>query len=492
MARSTPRVHRLYIDGKWLEAESGASYELPNPATEECFGIAPDADRRDMQRAIAAARRAFDEGPWPRTTPRERARTLEAIADALERRKEEFREVLVGAHAAEFMTHGIQLDTPIESLRAYAELVQRFDFEEPLPALAAVGPMGPRVTSAMVCHQPAGVCGLIPTWNFPLYVTVQKIAPALAAGCTMVCKPSPWGPLIDLMMAELLEEADVPPGVFNVVTGQSDALGIELTTNPAVDKVSFTGSVSTGKRVMASASATLKRVHLELGGKSALLVLDDADLAMAGPSASAPTFFHAGQGCAMTTRVLVKREQHDALVAGMEAFVKSFVKIGDPSDPTTILGPVIRDVRRRAIEEYIQSGLDEGAELVTGGGRPAGLDKGYFLEPTIFANVRNDMTIAREEIFGPVVSVIPYEDDADAVRIANDSEFGLYGGILTADTHRGLSLAKQIRSGSVSINGGVNLGVCPFGGFKQSGIGREGGVFGLQEYLETQAIVWQA
>jgi aldehyde dehydrogenase (NAD+) len=241
---------------------------------------------------------------------------------------------------------------------------------------------------------------------------------------------------------------------------------------------------------MASASATLKRVHLELGGKSALIVLDDADLAMAGPNASAPTFFHAGQGCAIATRVLVKREQHDDLVAGMEAFVKSFVKIGDPADPTTILGPVIRDVRRRAIEEYIQSGTDEGAELVTGGGRPADLSKGYFLEPTIFANVRNDMTIAREEIFGPVVSVIPYEDDADAVRIANDSDFGLYGGIVTSDTHRALALAKQIRSGGVSINGAVNLGVCPFGGFKQSGIGREGGVFGLREYLETQAIAW--
>jgi acyl-CoA reductase-like NAD-dependent aldehyde dehydrogenase len=492
MASEVPRVHRLYIDGKWLDADSGARYELPNPATEECVGLAPDAGRSDMQRAIAAARRAFDEGPWPRTKPRERARTLEAIADALERRKEEFRTVLVSAHAAEFMTHGIQLDTPIASLRAYADLVQRFEFEESLPSLAAVGPTGPAVTSAMVHHQPAGVCGLIPTWNFPLYVTLQKIAPALAAGCTMVCKPSPWGPLIDLMVAELLEEANVPPGVFNVVTGQSDELGIELCTNPGIDKLSFTGSVSTGKRVMESAAATLKRVHLELGGKSAMIILDDADMAMAGPSASAPTFFHAGQGCAITTRVLVKREQHDALVAGMEAFVKSFVKIGNPADPATILGPVIRDERRCKIEEYIQSGIDDGAELVLGGGRPAGFDKGYFLEPTIFANVDNDMRIAREEIFGPVVAVIPYVDDADAVRIANDSDLGLYGGIMTSDTHRALGLAKQIRSGGVSINGAVNLEVCPFGGFKQSGIGREGGVFGLREYLETQAITWRS
>ena len=487
-----PRVHRMYIDGKWADAISGATYELPNPATEECFGIAPDAGREDMRQAIAAARRAFDDGPWPRTTVRERAQTLEAIADALERRKEEFRAVLVGAHAAEYMTHGIQLDTPIDSLRAYADLARRFPFEESLETLVGMGPAGPTVTSAVANHQPIGVCGLIPTWNFPLYVTVQKIAPALAAGCTMVCKPSPWGPLIDLMMAEVLEEANVPPGVFNVVTGQSDELGIELTESPSVDKVSFTGAVSTGKKVMQAASATLKRVHLELGGKSAMIILDDADLTMAGPSASAPTFFHAGQGCAITTRVLVHRDQHDALVASMEGFVNSFVKIGNPADPTTILGPVIRENRREAILEYIQSGIDQGAELVTGGGRPAELEKGYFVEPTIFANVSNDMKIAREEIFGPVVVVIPYADDADAVRIANDSDLGLFSGILTTNTHRAMGIAKQIRAGGVSINGSVNLKVCPFGGFKQSGIGREGGVFGLREYLETQSITWQA
>jgi aldehyde dehydrogenase (NAD+) len=306
----------------------------------------------------------------------------------------------------------------------------------------------------------------------------------------MVIKPSPWGPLIDLMVAELAEEVDLPPGVLNVVCGQSAELGIELTENPRVDKVSFTGAVSTGKLVMRACASTLKRVHLELGGKSAQIILDDADIAMAGPGGSAPTFFHAGQGCAITTRVLVPKDKHDELVSGMETFVGGFVKIGNPADPATILGPVIREERRVAIEEYIQAGVDQGADLVTGGGRPGDLDKGYFLQPTIFANVRNDMKIAREEIFGPVVVVIPYEDDADAIRIANDSEYGLSGGIMTTNVNRGLGLAKQIRTGSVMVNGAVNLAVTPFGGFKQSGIGREGGVFGLEEYLEIQALSW--
>lgn len=488
----TAKAYQMYVDGKWVGAASGATYELPNPATEQIVGVVPDADREDMQRAIAAARRAFDEGPWRSTTPRERVRILEALAEALERRKEEFRDLLVRAHAAEGLTHAIQLEEPIQSLRNYADILLRFRFEEPLDSLSTIGPVGPTVVNSLLHHQPVGVCGLIPTWNFPLYVTVQKIAPAIAAGCTMVIKPSPFGPLIDCLIAELVDEVGLPPGVFNLVTGQSDELGRELTENPAVDKISFTGAVSTGKKVMEAASQSLKRVHLELGGKSAMIVLDDAEIAAASPAAASPTFFHAGQGCAITTRVLVPRKLHDPLVDRMKSFIEAFVKVGDPAEPTTILGPVIREQRRVAIEEYIASGVSEGADLVMGGGRPAHLEKGYFLEPTVFANVRNEMRIAREEIFGPVVSVIPYEDEDDAVRIANDSSLGLYGGILTTNTNRALSVAKKLRTGGVGINGSVNLRACPFGGFKESGIGREGGVFGLREFLELQAITWPA
>ena len=487
------KSHRMYVDGQWLEAVSGRASELPNPATEEPVARVPDAGREDMRAAILAARRAFDKGPWPRTTPAERARVLERFADALERRKEEFRRVLVAAHAAEFMTHPIQLDTPVALLRNYAELARRFPFEETLPVREAPSPLGgTAVVSSLVKRQPAGVCGLIPTWNFPLFVTVQKIGPALATGCTFVIKPSPFGPLVDLMLAEIAEECEIPPGVFNVVCGESPELGMELSESPLVDKISFTGAVATGKRIMESCARTLKRVHLELGGKSAMIVLDDWDLDAAGPIAAAPTYFHAGQGCAITTRVLVSRGRHDALVERMAGFVRNVVKVGDPADPSVLCGPLIRAERRAAVLDYIESGREQGAELVSGGGRPEGLARGWFVEPTIFARVKNDMRIAREEIFGPVVSVIPFEDEEDAVRIANDSSMGLSGGILTHDTARALALARRLRTGTVMVNGANDIVHTPFGGFKESGIGRESGVFGLHEFSEIQAITWRS
>jgi acyl-CoA reductase-like NAD-dependent aldehyde dehydrogenase len=487
------RSYRMYVDGKWVDAEGGASYALPNPATEETIATAPDASRRDMKRAIEAARRAFDSGPWRKTTPADRARILVALADGVEARKEEFRKLLVSAHACESITHGVNLDIAIEQLRNYAELTHVFPFEQHLASIATANPQGGEMlVGSMVCHQPRGVCGLIPTWNFPLYVTVQKIGPALATGCTMVVKPSPYGPLVDLLLAEVVEQCDLPPGVVNVVSGESPELGAELCEHPGIDMVSFTGSVSTGKRVMEAASRTLKRVHLELGGKSAAIILDDAELDLiTAAGAAAPAYFHAGQGCAITSRVLIQKKRHDALVEQMANFIETFVKVGDPADPGVMLGPVIRDERRESIERYIAAGKEEGAELVTGGGRPADLKKGYFLEPTVFANVRNEMQIAREEIFGPVVSVIPFEDEDDAIRIANDSSYGLFGGIHTRDTPRALRLAKRIRTGGVIVNNGVNLLHAPFGGFKESGIGREGGLWGMHEFAEVQAISWK-
>ena len=490
-ARVLAAGRRMLIDGEWVAAADGAVYDVPNPATEEAVGSAPDAGVVDMERAIAAARRAFDEGPWPRSSRQDRARVLNAIADGMERRKEEMRQLLIAEAGATWLTHDIQVEQPIRMLRHYAELALTFDFEETLPNRASETMLGPQMNSGIVHRQPAGVCGLIPTWNFLVFVTVQKLGPALATGCTMVFKPSPWGPLINLFIAELVAEADVPPGVVNFVTGQSTAIAETLVSDPRIDKVSFTGSVATGKRIMEAAARTLKRVHLELGGKSVAIFLDTDNLDMIAPQAAGPTFFHAGQGCAMSTRVLVPREAHDTLVQKMVDFVKGMVKIGDPSDPSTFLGPVIRDERRQKIEEYIESGKRQGAVLAHGGGRPADLQRGYFLEPTIFCDVPNDIRIAQEEIFGPVVSVIPFRDDDDAIRIANASTYGLGGGIHSRDTSRALALAKRIRTGVVWINNGINFLDAPFGGFKESGIGREGGRYGMEEYTEMQQITWK-
>ncbi len=484
---------QMFIDGKWTPASSGKTYDVPNPATEATIGSAPDAGVEDMQRAIAAARRAFDEGPWPRSTRTERHRALMRIADALERRKEEMRKILVEEAAATYIEHGIQVDAPIEQARGYAELALRFEFEEQLPSLATTGPMGPQMNSGIVYRQPVGVCGMIPTWNFPVFVAMQKLAPALATGCTMVFKSSPYGPLINLFLAEVCAEADLPPGVVNWVTGQSTAISQALVEDPRIDKISFTGSVATGKAIMAAASKTLKRVHLELGGKSVGLYLDTDNLQMQAMTACGPAMFHAGQGCAMSTRVLVPADRHDEFVATMAGFVQGMVKVGDPADPTVMLGPVIREERRTKIEEYIESGRREGATLVTGGGRPKDLTKGYFLEPTIFANVKNSLRIAQEEIFGPVVAVIPFKDVDEAVEIANDSTYGLGGGISSSDVGKAVEVAKRIRTGVVWINNGLlPMTIAPFGGFKESGIGREGGKWGMEEYTEVQQITWKA
>ena len=487
-----PPSRKMFVDNEWVAASNGATYAVPNPATEEAIGTAPEATVEDMRRAIAAARRAFDEGPWPRSSRQERARVITAIADGMERRKEELRQMLIAEAGATYLTHDIQLEQPIRLLRNYADLALTFDFEEPLPVRVTDGPLGTFVCSSIVHRQPAGVCGLIPTWNFPLFVTVQKLGPALATGCTMVFKPSPYGPLVNLMLAEIVADADLPPGVVNFVTGQSNAIAETLVTDPRIDKVSFTGSVATGKKIMAAAAATLKRVHLELGGKSVAIFLDTDDLDSIAPQAASPTFFHAGQGCAMTTRILVPREAHDHLVQKMVDFVRGMVKVGDPADPSTFLGPVIRDERRQKIEEYIESGKRDGAVLAHGGGRPKELPRGYFLEPTIFCGVQNHIRIAQEEIFGPVVAVLPFRDPDEAIRIANDSTYGLGGMTFSRDTARAIELGKRIRTGAVWINNGINLLDTPFGGFKESGVGREGGRFGMEEYTELQQISWRA
>ncbi len=484
------RSWKLYIDGTWVEA-SGGTFDVLNPATEEVVAQAPNGTRADLERAIGAARRAFDAGPWPRTTPAERARLLARLIAALEKRKDEIRDLLVTTAAAEYVGHPIQLDMPFALLANYAELARSYHFVEMLPVAVSQSPMGIQVNNSMAYHQPVGVCGLIPTWNFPFFVTAQKIGPALATGCTMVIKPSPFMPLLDLHIAEAVQECDLPPGVFNVVTGDGPELGAALVESPLVDKISFTGSAATGKRIMAAAAPTLKRVHLELGGKSAAIVLDDVDLDQVAPYASTPAFFHAGQGCAMCTRLLVPKPKQEGLVERLDMFLTNVITVGDPADPSVMLGPVIRAERRQKIEEYIASGTAEGARLTTGGGRPADKPRGYFLQPTVFADVRNDMRIAREEIFGPVLSVLPFDDVEDAIRIANDSPYGLGGAIYAHDTAKALEVAQRIRTGTININNALNIQNLPFGGFKESGIGREGGRWGMDEYTEIQSVTWR-
>ena len=484
------QARNMYIDGDWVQASNGATYEVPNPATEKPVGSAPDATVEDMDRAIAAARTAFDDGPWRKTTPEDRARAIEKIADAMERRKEEMRALLIAEAATTHLTHGAQVDAPIGHMHHWAELARTFDFVEPLPPRTGMGPLGPQLNNAIAYRQPVGVCGMIPTWNFPVYVTMQKLGPALATGCTSVFKPSPWGPLINLFLAELIEEADLPPGVVNFVTGQSVEIAAMLSADPRIDKISFTGSVATGRKIIEASAGNLKRVHLELGGKSVAIFLEP-DNEMAHMTACGPAFFHSGQGCAMSTRVLVPKAAQDGFVERMAGFV-STIPIGDPADPGVMMGPVIREERRQKILEYIESGKREGATLATGGGIPADHPTGYFLQPTIFCNVDNKSRIAQEEIFGPVVSVVPFEDEDDAIRIANDSSYGLGGSIYTSDTGKAVEMAKRIRTGVMWINNGINQTDAPFGGFKQSGIGREGGRWGMEEYTEVQQIAWRS
>jgi acyl-CoA reductase-like NAD-dependent aldehyde dehydrogenase len=490
---STFDYPQLYINGQWMEARGGATYPVLNPATEAEIGRAADASSEDMERAISAARRAFDTGPWPQMPAHERAGFIRRIAEGLENNKEKLRELLIAEAGAEDFLLAAQLENPILALHGYAELALKFDFERMLPVALGHSPAGPTLGYTLVNHQPAGVCGLIPTWNFPLFVTAQKIGPALAAGCTMVVKPPPYTPLINLELAKVVDESGLPPGVLNVVSGQSSAISEHLVASGQVDKISFTGSIGIGKRIAQTAAQSLKRVHLELGGKSAALVLEDIDPAAAAPGLAAPTYVHAGQVCGAATRCFVPRKLYEAVLTRMVDFVNS-LPVGDPADRNVIVGPVIREERRHKIEEYIQSGLDQGARLVAGGGRPDNLKKGYFVKPTIFADIDNKMRIAREEIFGPVLSVIPYTDLEQAVRSANDSDFGLAGIVVTNQPAKGMEIAKRLRSGWISLSSSghmAGLGPnAPFGGFKESGLGREGGEWGLMDFTEIQTVTW--
>lgn len=484
MTIAADRSSELFIDGHLLPG-NGGRFPTLNPATEEVLGTAADADAADMDRAIAAARRAFDDTDWSRDTAL-RVHCIRQLRQAMRDHIEDLREITMAeAGAPRMLTAAAQLEGPVADLSFASDTAESYPWRVDLGEAA---PMGIR-TRRTVVREAVGVVGAITPWNFPHQINLAKIGPALAAGNTVVLKPAPDTPWCAAVLGELAaEHTDLPPGVLNIVTSADHAVGALLTEDPRVDMVSFTGSTATGRAVMAAAAATVKKVFLELGGKSAFLVLDDADLAAACAMAGFTASMHAGQGCAITTRLVVPRARYDDAVAAAAATM-SGIRPGDPTNPGTICGPLISQHQRERVQGYLDLAVAEGGRFACGGRPPAERDRGYFIEPTVIAGLDNTSQVAREEIFGPVLTVIAHDGDDDAVRIANDSPYGLSGTVFSADPQRAQSVADQLRVGTVNVNGGVWYSAdVPFGGYKQSGIGREMGVPGFEEYLQIKAI----
>ncbi|GAB7141505.1 aldehyde dehydrogenase [Mycobacterium riyadhense] len=477
-------VSALFIDGKLSEGSAG-TFPTINPATEEVLGLAADADAEDMGRAIEAARRAFDETDWSRNTEL-RVRCVRQLRDALQHHIEELRELTIAeVGAPRMLTAAAQLEGPVNDLAFAADTAESYVWNQDL---GQASPMG-IPTRRTIAREAVGVVGAITPWNFPHQINLAKLGPALAAGNTIVLKPAPDTPWCAAVLGEIIaEHTDFPPGVVNIVTSSDHSLGALLAKDPRVDMVSFTGSTATGRSVMADAAATVKKVFLELGGKSAFVVLDDADLAAASGVSAFTAAVHAGQGCAITTRLVVPRARYDEAVA-VAAGTMSSIKPGDPNDPGTVCGPLISARQRDRVQGYLDLAIAEGGTFACGGGRPADRDVGFFIEPTVIAGLSNDARPAREEIFGPVLTVIAHDGDDDAIRIANDSPYGLSGTVYSADPDRAAGVAARLRVGTVNVNGGVWYSAdAPFGGYKQSGNGREMGLAGFEEYLETKLV----
>ncbi|ORW90975.1 aldehyde dehydrogenase [Mycolicibacter terrae] len=488
MALLADGVSRLLIDGKLASGGAGG-FATVNPATEEVLGEAANADAADMDRAIDAARRAFDDTDWSTNTGL-RVRCVRQLRDVLREHLEELRELTISeVGAPRMLTAGAQLEGPIDDLRFAADTAEGYSWTQDLGHATPLG----IPTRRSVVREAVGVVGAITPWNFPHQINLAKLGPALAAGNTVVLKPAPDTPWVAAVIGELIaEHTDMPPGVINIVTSTDHTLGAMLAKDPRVDMVSFTGSTATGRSVMADAAATIKKVFLELGGKSAFVVLDDADLAAACSVAGFSVCVHAGQGCAITTRLVVPRARYDEAVA-IAAGTMGSIKPGDPTKPGTVCGPVISARQRDRVQSYLDLALAEGGTFACGGGRPAEQAAGFFIEPTVIAGLTNEARVAREEIFGPVLTVIAHDGDDDAVRIANDSPYGLSATVYGADADRAAGVASRLRAGTVNVNGGVWYSAdVPFGGYKQSGNGREMGVAGFEEYLETKAIATAA
>lgn len=485
---SRPEVHgeaRLLIDGKLVEAGGGATFANIDPATEKSLGDTCDATAADMTEAIAAARRAFDETSWS-TDHAFRRRCLEQLHAALSAHKEELRHVVVAEAGSPIaLTYAIQVDLPIDDVAYYAALAADYRYDTPMPERVVFG----QRTKRLILREAVGVVGAITPWNFPFFLNMAKLSPALAAGNAVVLKPAPDTPWSATVLGRIIaEETDIPAGVVNVVASADHLVGEVLTTDPRVDMVTFTGSTATGRRIMAKGADTVKKVFLELGGKSANIVLDDVeDLGAACAGGAFAVCVHAGQGCAITTRLLLPRARYDEGVELAKATLDA-MSFGDPWDASNLMGPLVSAKQRERVLGYIETGKSE-ARLVRGGGVPEGQPTGYFVEPTLFADVDPGARIAQEEIFGPVLVVIPYEDEEDAVRIANDSIYGLSGAVTSPSEEHALAVARRIRTGTVSVNGGVYLAPdVPFGGYRQSGVGREHGQEGFEEYLETKTV----
>jgi aldehyde dehydrogenase (NAD+) len=489
----TAQVHPeplMLIDGKLVAADRDKTFDNVNPATEEVLGAVADGSSEDMERAIAAARRAFDESDWS-TNRALRRRCLEQLHAALESEREELREQLIlEVGCPRMLTFGPQLDAPLDGALTYpAQLIDEYAWEVDLPITKDFRGNN---NSRRILKEPVGVVGAIVPWNYPFEVSITKLAQALATGNTVILKPAPDTPWNATFLGRLVaEHTDIPPGVLNIVTSSDHMVGEQLTLSPQVDLISFTGSTAVGKRIMEEGAPTLKRLFLELGGKSATVVLDDADFATAMLSGLA-VCSHAGQGCAIPTRMLLPRSRYEEGVELLKTYMGS-VPYGDPQRPDVIMGPLISEKQRQRVLGYIELGVKEGATLALGGQRPSDYPKGWYVEPTLFIDVDNSMTIAQEEIFGPVLVVIAFEDDDDAVRIANDSHYGLGGAVVSASLDRALSVSGRIRTGVVSVNGGMVYGAdLPFGGYKNSGIGRQNGTAGFDQYLETKSLAWPA
>jgi aldehyde dehydrogenase (NAD+) len=472
---------KLFIGGEWTTPAGTGVIDVISPHTEEVVGRVPEGTEADIDLAVAKARDAFDNGEWPRLKPEERIDAVQKFADLYASRLNDMAQVITTEMGSPILFSQLaQAPTPWMIANAFLEMARETDWEKRRP-----GVLAPEV---IVRREPVGVVAAIVPWNVPQFVTMAKLAPALITGCTIIVKPSPETPLDAFLMAEWLEEAGIPKGVVSVVPAGRE-VSEHLVRHPGIDKVAFTGSTAAGRRIASICGEQLKRCSLELGGKSAAIILDDADLAMTTESLKMASLMNNGQACVAQTRILASRARYDEVVDAIGTMVGA-MKVGDPNDMATEIGPLVAERQQERVEKYIAVGQEEGARLVVGGnGMPAGMDKGWYVQPTVFANVDNTMRIAREEIFGPVLSIIPYDDVNDAVRIANDNDYGLAGSVWTADAEAGLDIARRVRTGTYGVNGYSMDFKAPFGGYKASGVGREFGPEGLDHYVELKSII---